>query len=278
MTSFVHQALPIKLIALDLDGTLLTSQRLISDRNIQAVRRASLQGIQVALVSGRPLCALSGFIRQLNLDMPVISSGGAHIAFPAHGKVLAVKPLSHADIALTVRLARRAGVSIFIETENGITCENGAQYLEEERTDIFCPIIEVSNVLESVNGNTTKVALVGEPPALQKFYKLTAALHKRLHIVASSDRSIDVTRYGVNKGTALRQLTGELVIPLHQVLAVGDSPNDLSMFAVAGISVAMGNAPQEVRVFANFTAPTNDEDGVAWAIETLALGLATAVK
>jgi Cof subfamily protein (haloacid dehalogenase superfamily) len=125
--------------------------------------------------------------------------------------------------------------------------------------------------LQALPTHPTKIAIVGDLHTLAEFLKRSAPLSQRLNIVTSSSWSVDVTHYHANKGNALRLLAHELDISLHQTLAIGDSFNDLSMFAVAGLSVAMGNAVPEVKNYATYLAPSNDKDGVAWALETFCL-------
>jgi len=111
-----------------------------------------------------------------------------------------------------------------------------------------------------------KITLVGEPEILHRLAEDLGALPVPIHSTSSGPRFLEITRAGVNKGSALRRLAAYMGIPDMFILAVGDSHNDVSMFQFAGRSVAMGNAPLEVRASADLVAPSHDADGLAWVL------------
>jgi len=109
------------------------------------------------------------------------------------------------------------------------------------------------------------------PDLLSKIERKLRLLNLPVYLTYSAPTYLEITRSGINKGEALKILATYLAIPLEHILVIGDSHNDISMFDIAGIAVAMGNAPEEVKAAANLVAPSNDEDGVAWVLRELVL-------
>ncbi len=114
-----------------------------------------------------------------------------------------------------------------------------------------------------------KISLINERTALDRMKPEILALYPDLQMASPFENVVDITPQASTKGNALRALAGMLDISLIQTAAVGDSENDLSNFAVAGLSIAMGNAPVDVKLAADWVAPANDQEGAAWALERI---------
>jgi hydroxymethylpyrimidine pyrophosphatase-like HAD family hydrolase len=116
-----------------------------------------------------------------------------------------------------------------------------------------------------------KVTIYGDRSALSNTYRELIKYDGRFHVTTAGEEDLEITPSGINKGSALREISKVTGIPLQNIMAIGDSPNDLSMFRVAGLPVAVENAQPEVKQAAAIIAPSNDEGGVLWAIQNLAL-------
>jgi hypothetical protein len=129
----------------------------------------------------------------------------------------------------------------------------------------------LDDLLRDAPGPPPKMAILGEPELLRRVEQRIRGHNPSLHAAYPFPTALDVSRPGVTKGAALRKLADHFRIPLSRVVAIGDQNNDLTMFEVAGLSVAMGNAPPEVKAAADVIAPSNDEGGVAWSLRELVL-------
>ncbi len=150
-------------------------------------------------------------------------------------------------------------------------CEAGpalAEFLRRVSAEIVC----VPDVLASTAAAPDKITMFGERDKLERLRDLLANLPLNVDAVFSGTTHLEVTRAGVNKGSALRELAAYMGIPLERVVAIGDEQNDISMLRIAGLAVAMGNASGEVKAVADSVAPTNDEGGLAQALQTTVLG------
>jgi Cof subfamily protein (haloacid dehalogenase superfamily) len=257
----------IKIIAADVDGTLLDPMGKISEDTASSVKEAVKQDIAIVLTTGRPYCAIRDYMRQLEIDHPSITSGGSYILDPATSKVIADRPLSQEETAYVVGHAREVGVGIFFENPEHILHEPfpGAMALTPPT---LRPLIHiVDDLLGSEPVKAYKITLVGSDARLSILHKRLTRYTEKLHITTAHATYLEVTSVGVNKGTAIQRLANYLDIPLTEVLAIGDSCNDVSMFEVVGTAIAMGNANSAVTAKAHATAPSHENGGFSWAIQ-----------
>src|SRR2546423_10395562 len=259
-----------QLVAVDLDGTLVDDHNMVSDAAERAVREVRSAGIKVVLVSGRPLVAALPILRQLGLELPLISSGGAQVSDPSTGNVIAHFQPSPADVRQLVALARDAGLTLVYQTPDEVFGEGSAQILDTLRTAVRVPIEAVEDGLAACP-EPIKVTVCGPRPELDRIRNEIERRALALSSVLSGPEYLEVTAQGVSKGRALRSVAAFLGVPMDQVLVIGDAPNDISMLAEAGLAVAMGNAPPEVQAAASVVAPSIQHDGVAWALRRFVL-------
>ena len=259
-----------QLVAVDLDGTLVDDHNMVSDAAERAVREVRSAGIKVVLVSGRPLVAALPILRQLGLELPLISSGGAQVSDPSTGNVIAHFQPSPADVRQLVALARDAGLTLVYQTPDEVFGEGSAQILDTLRTAVRVPIEAVEDGLAACP-EPIKVTVCGPRPELDRIRDEIERRALALSSVLSGPEYLEVTAQGVSKGRALRSVAAFLGVPMDQVLVIGDAPNDISMLAEAGLAVAMGNAPPEVQAAASVVAPSIQHDGVAWALRRFVL-------
>ena len=259
------------LVAIDVDGTLLNSRGELSADVEAAIREARQQGIDVTLVSGRGRLPLSPWLRRLAIDRPYIGSGGSYIADPVSGEVIAHNPLTRENAALIVGLARAARVGVFFEEPDRLIGEAGGDVMRDIRALAGVEVFQAQDILQETSVAPNKIFLVGEHQTLVPIENELRRRNGSLHLTYSEPIYLEITRSGVNKGSALRQLADHLGIRLERIAVIGDGGNDVSMFEVAGLAVAMGNAAPEVQAAADVVAPTNDAGSVAWALRELIL-------
>lgn len=276
----------IRLIAMDLDGTALRKDhRSISPRLRIALEKAHEQGIQIVPVTGRPFRLLPPVLRQdPQWKQYGIVCNGSQIRLLHTGEILDSRPMREKDLHGLLQLAERYQLAVEFSVDSTLYLTQQALMQQQGWPELAFHCQEVlpqnSVVVESLLpmcGNpqftVEKVNLNGIPDALQgKIKRELAALE--VSGVWASACSMEITHISATKGRALQRLCGIIGIPLKQVMAVGDGENDLSMFQTAGLSVAMGNAPECVKHAADAVTQSNEADGAAIAIERFALGSA----
>jgi Cof subfamily protein (haloacid dehalogenase superfamily) len=273
--------LPIRLIALDIDGTIVGDDLVLHERTISAVRDARRRGVRVSIVTGRMATSGMEFARRLGLTEVVVGYQGAIAREMGDGReeplgrLLRHRPLDAATAMEIVEWTRSAGlVPHFNHLETLVLPA------DDPRADDYSRFVggrlTLVPSLESWlarRRTVTKVIAVGRRPAPNEAYPEAAARFAgRAEATISHPEFLEFVAPRVSKGEALRWLARREGIPMSQVMAVGDQLNDLDMIIAAGHGVAMGNAPDEVRSVARYVAPHVDEQGAARMIEELVLG------
>lgn len=266
----------IKLIALDMDGTLLNSEKRISDTNYQAIQAAKSAGIKVVLASGRPIEGLQSYLKQLGLtgkDDFVVSYNGSLVQRVGCGKVLHKTSLKGADAKIMFEVAQQLGVFIhaFSVKQGLITHQHNTWTdLEAKLNGITATEVDFTQLDDDVD--IIKVMMVADEKHLTPaISKLPAELKEKYTVVRSAPFFLELLHPASNKGIAIEKLSELLDIQAEQVMCVGDAENDHAMLKFAGLSVVMENADEETKALAHFITKSNLEDGVAHAIREKAL-------
>jgi hydroxymethylpyrimidine pyrophosphatase-like HAD family hydrolase len=265
----VDVVLPIDLIALDLDGTLLDANDDISSQNRDALRAALAAGVRVVLVTGRGADLPARLVRELKLNVPAICAHGALTKDFLSGRTLGhiPVPLLHALPMIHHAERLRLDVAVYFE-ERFLRLEGTAMHMEDMRGPHWR---EVGSLIDVVKTPPTFVRFMGRDSveAMRGAFA-ELPLHFKYEVWGEFEECA-VTSLEATKENALARLCADLKIPSSRVLAIGDSRNDVPMLRWAGIGVAMGNAPSDVRqAVGRVTAPC-DADGVARAIERYVL-------
>ncbi len=258
-----------RLIAMDIDGTLLNSKGEITDTVRSAIKKTQELGVQIAIVSGRNIPGINDVLGKLGLDLWFISSGGANISNYRMDKILWRSYLKNEDAKAVIQEARKAGAGIFLERPDRLFWEGSLHYLQWIISAKGLHIEIVNDLLGHLDTDPLKITLVGEVETVGQIELNLKAMNLEINMAYSTPRYLEITRTGVNKGAALKQMADHLNIPLGEIIAIGDGENDIPMFAVAGLGIAMGNAPENVRQAADLIVPTNDEDGLAYVLKVL---------
>lgn len=265
-----------RLIALDLDGTLVSEDRRISRRAKQTIRRAMDEGIAVTLASGRSLPSLRGYIQELNVEAPIITCQGGKVVLPDTGRVLSrsTLPLSAAHAVIHYAQKSRLGLVVFVDdqVEDHVYVCRGrvAEDVLDRLSGPNCS--QVQDLMAAVECDPTKLVIFAEWAENDNLFRdLQGRFGSVLQFVRSSGQTIEAIPLGVSKGRALQLVSTYLAIPRGQTVAIGDADNDVEMVAWAGLGVAMGNASEKVKAVADFIVPSVKEDGAAIAIEAFCL-------
>lgn len=260
-----------QLIVTDLDGTLLNSRGHVTPAVAEAVRRATDAGIEFIIASGRNRPAVEPVLEELGLRTPHIGTGGAYIALP-DGEVLFHQPVPAAYIPEIVTLTREHGLGMGFFEIDATYLEGPPGWVEWMLKHYSSPgTLVVPDILTAGVGLPGKIFLWGDIPPLLEAVDVFDRRGLPLTLVKSLENGYEINAAGVTKGRTLQAYAELKGIPLDQVIAFGDQHNDLSMFSIAGLSVAMGNAPAAVQTAARYVAPTNDQSGLAWGIHNLVL-------
>ncbi len=262
----------IRLLLADVDGTLVTPDKVLTDPAVDAVRRLGEAGILFAITSGRPPRGMSMLIEPLGLTTPIAAFNGGllvdHDMSVIEQRVIPeelVRPVAglYASFGLDTWVYR--GADWYVPDPAG------AHVARESSTVRFGP-----KVMASLDGLTSDVAkLVGVSDDLDAVARAATAAHDTFgdHVAASRSQPyyLDVTHPDANKGAVARYLSGKYAIPPEDIATIGDMPNDVLMFAHSGLSIAMGNASLEVQRAARRTTTSNAEEGFATAVDRFVL-------
>ena len=265
-------SLTYKLIALDLDGTLMSHDLRISPRVRRAIRRAKDKGIIVSLASGRAIDPMLPYVVDLGASGPVIGYQGCEIVLPETREVIyrATIPLPEAHALLEYAQSLDLDATVYVDDNIYLREFRHPQEFYDRWFGLPC--ILVDDLVASVRQRPTKVIIIGEGPENDRLMpELERRFGSLFSIVRSHTFFVEGMPLGVSKGTALERVAADLGIPQEQTLAIGDAGNDIEMIAWAGLGVAMGNAMEEVKAVADYIAPSVEEDGAAVAIETFCL-------
>lgn len=276
--------MPFKLIALDIDGTLLTTRGEITPRTSQALNQARKLGVQIVLVTGRRFGSARELLQRLELDVPLVSHNGALTKNVETLEVIDFHPLDSQLACEVIQFGRAHGVDMICNDDphglgtmviEGISPDNKAmhRYLNQYRSSV----VEVADLIEYVKAPPIQLTVSGRCDPTEEFeLKLHEALGDQVQIFKTRYRSYDLTILDVlgqnaSKGKSLATVAAKHGIAREEIMAVGDNHNDLTMLRYAGLGVVMGNAEDELKQMGFAQTASNEEDGVALAIEKFIL-------
>jgi len=264
----------VALIAVDLDGTLLRSDSSLSPEGGDALAAAVRQGVRVIVTTTRNIGSVRRFTAEIGLTEPVICTNGAMILGSPDGPVWCRRLIPGVLAESLAAVADAEGYSLIttVGEVNYIRQQEG-QRLGEMQPGRW---VVASNAEALVAGDPIRILNYDSEgiPHLRGICESQFAGQAHVETYLNPDgsaKSLGVFAAGADKGTALRMVSKRLGIDRSQVMAIGDNPNDLPMFACAGIRVAMGNATRDVKAAATVVAPTNDDAGVVWAVRRYVL-------
>jgi Cof subfamily protein (haloacid dehalogenase superfamily)/HAD superfamily hydrolase (TIGR01509 family) len=264
----------IKLLIADVDGTLVTRNKVLTEQTIQAVDRLRAQGVEFTLTSGRPPRGLAKYVGPLNITAPLAAFNGGMYVKPDLTTVLAQRTIAPDIARQAIDYLLQAGLDPWVyRGAEWFLRDPEAPHVARERSNVgFDPI--VTQDLHAVLDGAIKIVGCSDDRPL--VVRAEAELGVRLGADATAARSqpyyLDITHPEANKGMVVREAARIMKIPLEQIATIGDMVNDLPMLSIAGLSIAMGNASAEVQRVARHVTASNEEEGFARAVESFILG------
>jgi len=267
----------IAAVLADVDGTLVTNEKELTPRAIEAVKRLHERGVLFAITSGRPPRGMRMLVEPLELRGPIAAFNGGIMVRPDMSIIdERAVPASIASAVIEAIRAHGIYAWIYRGAEWYVTDVHAPHIERESQTVEFQP-----TVVPSYDGLLDRVVkIVGVSDDYDLVARCEADLQQQFGTHVSAARSqryyVDVTHPMANKGVVVEQLAEHAGVPLSQVVTLGDQPNDVLMFKQSGMSIAMGNASAEVQGAATFVTTSNEEDGFAKAVEEFILPRAVA--
>ncbi|HEY1922748.1 MAG TPA: HAD family hydrolase [Tepidisphaeraceae bacterium] len=258
----------IRLVAVDLDGTLLNDSKQVSDQTVRALSCVADRGIRVVIASARPPRSVRQIYTALKLDTWQINYNGALIWDEPAKKVIYHCPMQPQLVRRLIAIARARFPSVLVTCEildrwytdrfdQSYTTETGRMF----KPDVVAPLDEFCNQ------PITKLLLLGDRGTIDQLESiLTEANDGNLTIVRTDPQLLQIMDKYVSKAAALQLVTQHYQIPLENVMAIGDAPNDVGIVKIAGVGVAMDNGSQVVKNIADWVAPSNNDHGVHAAL------------
>ncbi len=271
-----------KLVAIDMDGTLLNDNHQVSDRTKIAIQKAKDKGVNIVLSTGRILKSALQYGMDLDIGSPIVACNGA-IIVNEQQEIIYKKPMDKNIIEHILDIGKRNNIYYHFYDEYGLYANT---LIEEvigfyntpsanmEGLDLNINIFkEKQEILMRSDLDILKFIFIDS--SMEKLFKVRNELDQMVDISISSswDNNIEIMGKNVSKGEALTYLTNQYNINSKEIIAIGDNENDLSMLEYAGLGVAMGNSRDEIKGASDYITSNNNEDGVAKVIEKFILGI-----
>jgi Cof subfamily protein (haloacid dehalogenase superfamily) len=264
---------PIQLVIADVDGTLVTHDKVLTPNAIDAVFKLREAGVKFAVTSGRPPHGMDMLVEPLKLHEPIAAFNGGVITVPGQTTVLRQNFLAPDVVKQTVQLILQHKLDAWVYTDTTwfVRDTNAPHVAREQWTVKFAP--EVTHDLSAIVERVAKVVGVSDDyDAVARSEKnVQATLGGHASAARSQPYYLDVTHPKANKGEVVLAMSDLLKIPAREIATIGDMPNDVLMFVKSGVSIAMGNASPEVQKSATYVTSSNEEEGFAKAMEQFIL-------
>lgn len=282
----------MKLIVIDLDGTLLSDDGSISRENIDTIHEAQKQGHVIAISSGRSFQDTAQILKQAGIDCPMMTGNGAKSYHD--GKHIQTLSLTVPIISDVISVLEQNGLYYEVYTKNGIFIEEGKKEIlnneiQQLRASMTGPLQWAMDIVD-IQFNQHGLTFVPDYKAIdftdlevyklfvlsfdtEKLAKLRTHLEGRsdISLTSSGNQKLEIGHVDASKGNALKLMADQFAVSEQDTIAIGDNLNDLSMFQAAGQSIAMGNAEKEVKIQSTYTTKDYREDGVAFALRKYVL-------
>jgi len=264
------------LIAIDMDGTLLSNENMITKENVESIKAAQSEGIHVVISTGRLYDSAKEALDEVGINCPIISLNGSKI-YDQNGNVILNKTMNKEVFSRVLTECERENNTFIVSTNKGSYTKNRDKLYEEFFIDKKTKKIKkLTATLENIRNyhsvedftslDVYKILFLSNDQGTISRLRNKLSREEQLLVTSSHSNNLEINAAGVSKGAALLHLAPILGVDLQQSMAIGDSFNDVSMFNRVGFSVAMGNATDELKQHCVFTTKTNNESGVAHAI------------
>jgi len=264
------------MLVLDMDDTLLRDDHTISERNKEMLLKTQELGVYVVLASGRPTPAMITYAHDLNLPKYgsyILSFNGAVIMEMKDSSIVFEQSLSIEDVHALYDFSIQNNVHIITYMDGQIISESTSSYIDVETNLTGMPFHKVKNFKEAICSEAIKCILLGEPSYLKEVEQLLKLEMPHKNVSISKPFFLEVTQQGIDKAESLKRLAALLDIQQHEIIAVGNAGNDLSMIEYAGLGIWVDNVTPELRDKADYIVASNNNDGVAEVVERFILKL-----
>lgn len=259
---------PVRLIALDLDGTLLDEEKKIPHRAIEMIAKAREKGIIVTLASARPLCSMLPYVCQLQLDAPLISLSGSYVTDEKQEKIWLKRPMNLLKFREMIRIFEEKNYYVKVYLENQLFVQEVTKETADYSRIFGVPYTALGpKRLRTLEKAPLRIALFDDSVRIQNASQILKMWSDDFAVIRDTDHGLEIVEPTVSKGAALKIICCGLGIPMENVMAVGNEGSDISMIREAGIGIAMGNACEELKQCADDVTKTNEECGVGYAIQ-----------
>ncbi|MBB6674336.1 Cof-type HAD-IIB family hydrolase [Cohnella nanjingensis] len=260
-----------RLIALDVDGTLINDDHELTPRVTRAVRAAAERGAEIVLCTGRGSASALSVLAHLGLSGTIVTHNGASMVDSVTREVLHEAEIGAEAVERYLALCRARGIHFDMNT----AFELYTEHLDEETAAMYGRMLTMPILRSQAEGmpaRTVKISIFAPKEDLDELETAWKDWQHELQTIRSGDSFIDVQHMDASKGTALAQLAAMRGVPREEVLAIGNYYNDIGMLRFAGWGVAMANSPDGVKEAADEVTVSNNEDGVAVVLEAKVLG------
>lgn len=264
-----------KLLAVDMDGTLLREDKTISKMTLKAVHDARKKGVKVVLSSGRHLGGIVNYMESLNLFYEgeyAVTMNGCSVQEVVSKDYQYKKTLTTYDMNRIIELGKNFNADVELVTANCFYVDKYKDFFQWD-ADINNTDLKVINFDDlPKNTDVFKIMFVNDGDFLDRISQMIPVDFRRDYtVLRSGDNFLEFIKKGANKGTAVAYIADMLHISPEEVICIGDAENDTHMIKYAGLGVAMGNAYPSVKEAADYVTKTNEEDGVAYVINKFIL-------
>ncbi len=260
-----------KILVLDIDGTVTNNKKEITRRTRDAIFQLAQKGVTIVIASGRPTYGIMPIARELELETHggyILSYNGGKIMDCKTKKVIYEKTLPLHVISKIADLAKEHGCNLMsYDGDCVITTNPNDPYIELESRINQLPVRQITSFSEYDNQNMNKCIATADGDKLELVEPIFAKAFQDLNVFRSEPFFLEIVPKGIDKAQSLGVLLEYLGLTKEEMVAMGDGFNDLSMIQYAGLGIAMANAQQVVKDHADFVTKSNEEDGVAYAID-----------
>jgi len=261
-----------KLIAADIDGTLLNDMGQLTEGNIEAVRKAVDKGVIFTIATGRPIQGVVHLVEALNLDIPLITYNGAMVIKGKSREILYERKLSEEDARTIIGWGREKDISVMVWKNNNLYVTKMDERVEKYRSISKVEAILIKDLDEVVKGGVSKVLWYDDVEKINEYQKqIGKYISNNVNYHTSQPFFLEFNDKLASKAIAMENLGKHFGIKQSEMIAIGDGYNDLSMIEYAGLGVAMANSPEEIKQRADYVTLSNNEDGVAHVIRKFIL-------
>ena len=271
-----------KMVCLDMDGTLLTDDKKITERSHETLRKVQQKGVKVVVCTGRLFTSANCYADLLGVKTAVITSNGAYIREKDKNKVVYESILDIEKCRIFVNIAKKYEACIYFNTTDCIVSDTSERYvgfyqkynktLSPDKQINIDIIKDWNEIFDKYRGRFVKCIIADENSKKLDIMRKEISSVLSVEIVSSGRDNIEIMNKGVSKGRGALILGDYYGIPRDDIICIGDNENDVSMIDAAGLGIAMENGDEKAKAAADYITDTNNNDGVAKALEKFVLG------